>query len=211
MKPGTSNHIDLQPHNSSTILVWNPTKTLRPSHPTQLTLPRGPTTFHPTTAQKMGCAAHLPYDPTTATGNFRPVPIDCSSCFVHAPACALPTSSPYSIFVTKARKSTPLDIIFEHLIGKHDMATVYMSPDPYFEAFEEVIDLRKFNLSKHCTSSPCLAHSNDCLTLGGIAPSTPGASISCWWSRPNGIWLIKVSTTLPSSLLKMHRMCLLKP
>jgi hypothetical protein len=36
------------------------------------------------------------------------------------------------------------------------MATVYMSPDPYFEAFEEVIDLRKFDLHTHCTAAYAL-------------------------------------------------------
>ena len=35
------------------------------------------------------------------------------------------------------------------MIGKHDMATVYMSPDPYFEAFKETIDLRRFDLATH--------------------------------------------------------------
>ncbi len=37
---------------------------------------------------------------------------------------------------------SPLEIVSEFLIGKHDMATIYMSPDPYFEASEESIDLR---------------------------------------------------------------------
>jgi hypothetical protein len=33
------------------------------------------------------------------------------------------------------------DIVSEFQIGKHDMATIYLSPNPYFDAFEEVIDI----------------------------------------------------------------------
>jgi hypothetical protein len=79
----------------------------------------------------------------------------------------------------QVHSASPSDIITEYLIGKQDMATLYMSPDPYFEAFKEVIDLRKFNLHKHCTAGLCLAHSNKRLLLGSIAPGTPGAKIPC--------------------------------
>jgi hypothetical protein len=57
------------------------------------------------------------------------------------------------------------------------MATVYMSPDPYFDAFEEVIDLRKFDLHTHRTAGLRLINSDNRLILSGIAPSTPGARI----------------------------------
>jgi hypothetical protein len=39
----------------------------------------------------------------------------------------------------RVRSASPSDIVAEYLIGKHDMATVYMSPDPYFEAFKETL------------------------------------------------------------------------
>jgi hypothetical protein len=80
------------------------------------------------------------------------------------------------------------------------MATVYMSPDPYFEAFEEVIDLRKFDLLKHRTAGLCLVTSNNRLILGGMAPGTPGAKIPRWRSRLKGAWLIKVGSFLVSTL-----------
>jgi hypothetical protein len=54
------------------------------------------------------------------------------------------------------------------------MTTVYMSLDPYFKAFEEIIDLCKFDLAKH----PTLAHSNNCLFLGSMALGTPGGSLA---------------------------------
>ena len=72
------------------------------------------------------------------------------------------------------------------------MATVYMSPDAYFEAFEEIIDLRKFDLNQHRTAGLCLAHSDNRLFLGGMTPGTPGARIPCWQSRLKGTWLIQV-------------------
>ena len=81
-----------------------------------------------------------------------------------------PQESPHApgfIAKTKVRSTPPSDIVTEYLIGQHDMATVYMSPDPYFEAFEEIIDLRKFDLTQHRTAGLCLAHSDNRLFLGG--------------------------------------------
>ncbi len=80
----------------------------------------------------------------------------------------------------RVHSTSPSDIVAEYLIGKHDMATVYVSPDPYFEVFEETIDLRKFDLHRHRTAGLCLAQSNDHLFLGGMAPSTPGSKIPRW-------------------------------
>ncbi len=100
-----------------------------------------------------------------------------------------------SIFAAKAWKPFPSDIVSEYLIGKRDMATVYMSPNPYFKAFDKMVDVRKFDLKKHCTSGLCLVQRDDCLILGGIAPSTPTARIPRWRSRLKGAWLIKVGDT----------------
>ena len=43
----------------------------------------------------------------------------------------------------------------EYLIGVDDMAMIYVSPDPYSTAFEEEIDLLKFDLSIHRTAGLC--------------------------------------------------------
>jgi hypothetical protein len=80
------------------------------------------------------------------------------------------------------------------MLSKKDMATIYMSPDPYFEAFEEVINLRKFDLRKHCTAGLCLAHSDGRLYLGGMTPSTPGAKIPRWRTRTKGAWIIQIGS-----------------
>jgi hypothetical protein len=44
---------------------------------------------------------------------------------------------------------TPSEIIYTYGITLPDMATIYMSPDPYFDTLVEPIDLRKVDLSQH--------------------------------------------------------------
>jgi hypothetical protein len=83
--------------------------------------------------------------------------------------------------------TNPSDIVSEYLIGQRDMSTFYMSPDPYFDAFIEVIDIQKFNLTKHCTAGLFLLHSDDRLYLGSMTPSTPGVKIPHWRSRLKGV------------------------
>jgi hypothetical protein len=95
---------------------------------------------------------------------------------------------------------SPLDSVLKIMIDKHNMATVYMSPDPYFEAFEECIDLRRFNLAMHQTAGLCLAAHNGRLFLGAMKPSTPGAKIPRWRSRIKGAWLIKIDDVLVSTM-----------
>jgi hypothetical protein len=80
------------------------------------------------------------------------------------------------------------------------MTTVYMSLDPYFEAFEEIINLRKFDLAKHRTAGLCLAHSDNHLFMGSMALDTPGAKIPCLQSQLKGAWLIKVGNIFVSSI-----------
>ncbi len=59
------------------------------------------------------------------------------------------------------------------MIGKWDISMIYLSPDPYHDAFEEEVDIRRFDLTKHRTAGLCLAHHDGRLFLGGIAKSTP--------------------------------------
>ncbi len=47
---------------------------------------------------------------------------------------------------------TPSDIVLEYNIGTNDMALIYMSPDPYHEAFETVLDLQRFDFTQHRTA-----------------------------------------------------------
>jgi hypothetical protein len=101
---------------------------------------------------------------------------------------------PFCSVVSHTKSGLASDIVTEFMLSKKDMATIYMSPDPYFEAFEEVIDLRKFDLSKHCTASLCLADSDGQPYLGGMMPSTPGAKIPRWQMRIVGAWLIQIGS-----------------
>jgi hypothetical protein len=52
----------------------------------------------------------------------------------------------------KTKKGIAAEVVSEYLIGAEDMAMVYISPDPFYGAFEEDLDLRKFNLAKHGTA-----------------------------------------------------------
>ncbi len=116
--------------------------------------------------------------------------------YLNGPKLSNPSSPPpFRSVVACTKSGSASDIVTEFMLSKKDMATIYMSPDPYFEAFEEVIDLRKFNLRKHCIASLCLAHSDGHLYLGGMTPSTPGAKIPCWQTRIKGAWLIQIGST----------------
>ncbi len=63
------------------------------------------------------------------------------------------------------------------------MATVYLSPDPYFNAFEQLLDLRKFVPSKHPIAGLELCESNGCLHLQLMCPGTPAAKTLDWQSH----------------------------
>ncbi len=86
-------------------------------------------------------------------------------------------------------------------ITKHDMATVYMSPDPFFDSFEEDLDLHKWLYEKHRTAGLSLVFHNSCLYLGGMTPGSPGAKVDWWRVNLCGAWLIKVGPSEVSSIL----------
>jgi hypothetical protein len=97
----------------------------------------------------------------------------------------------------KARQSTTWadEIVDEYGIGKQDMAVIYMSPSPYHEAFQQTMDIRKFDMSTHATAGLEFYKSGQCLHLKSIASSTPAAKIPDWRSCIRGAWLIKVNGT----------------
>ena len=69
---------------------------------------------------------------------------------------------------------------------------IYMLPDPYHEAFEQKVDLRKFDLPKHATGGLSLYDRDGRVHLASIALGTPAARIHGWRTRIRGAWLIKV-------------------
>jgi hypothetical protein len=60
---------------------------------------------------------------------------------------------------------TTSDIATEFLIGPHDMAMIHMSPNPYGRTFEKEIDLRKWDLTCHCTAGMQLLEKDGRLIL----------------------------------------------
>jgi hypothetical protein len=141
----------------------------------------------------LGLCTHMPHPWLTAHGNTA---LDLNS----AQNLANLYLMPVQIFTT-----TALDIVLEFLIDKSDMATVFMPPSPYFESFKEILDLRKFDITKHRTVNLCLAHQTGCLFLKGMAPNTKGAKIPCWHTRIKDAWLIKIGNKLVCTINDAQR------
>ena len=80
------------------------------------------------------------------------------------------------------------------------MAMIYMSPNPYGRTFEEPLDLRKFDLSKHPTAGLCFITKDGRLILASMDKSSPGARIDKWRSRIRGAWLVSIGDTAVSTL-----------
>jgi hypothetical protein len=68
-------------------------------------------------------------------------------------------------------------VVSQYLIGASDMAMIYVSPDPYGTAFEEELDLWKFDLQHHATAGLCFFEKDYRILLASMAASTPGARI----------------------------------
>ncbi len=125
----------------------------------------------------------------------------CSKELVQGPKISS-AALPYEfISVAAGTKATlAAELVSKFLILKRDIAPLYMSLCPYFDAFEEIIDLHKLDPNNNWTAGLCLAHIDGRLFLGGISPSTPGAKIARWRSRIKGVWLIKIGSTTVSTI-----------
>ncbi len=107
---------------------------------------------------------------------------------------------PQPIVAAAARVRVPVTpdstIPSEFNIAKDDMATVYMSPDPFFDSFEEELDLWKWSFDKHHTAGLSLVVHNGRLYLEGMTPGTPGAKVDRWRVNLCGAWLIEIGSSL---------------
>jgi len=92
------------------------------------------------------------------------------------------------------------DIMLDFEISRKDMVMVYMLPDPYFDAFEEVLTLKHVNLAKHATAGLSLYESGGRVHLAAMYPSTLAAKIPDWRMRIRGAWLIKIADTIILSI-----------
>jgi hypothetical protein len=76
-----------------------------------------------------------------------------SSLHIHLPLRALTEELPRPITARAAQaksmthKNITAELMSDFKIGKQDMALVYMSPDTYHEAYEQTMDVRKFDWS----------------------------------------------------------------
>ena len=119
------------------------------------------------------------------------------------------TAQAAAIAATPSRAMTASELVTHFLIGSHDMATIYMSPDPYHNSFEEELDLRKYGYAKHHTAGLSLIESNNRLLLATMSPHTPGSRLPCWRSNLRGAWLVKInnkeiSTIKDAQLIFQH-------
>jgi hypothetical protein len=104
----------------------------------------------------------------------------------------------------KSQKAIAADVVSEYLIGASDMAMINVSPDPYGGAFEEKLDLCKFDIATHHTAGLCFFKKNGRLLLASMAPSTPGTRIPRWRTRLRGAWFIEVNGTPVLSINDAH-------
>ncbi len=89
-------------------------------------------------------------------------------------------------------KIMALTIANEYNISHQCMEMIYMSPNPYHESFDELRDMRHYDLSKHQTAGLSFIQKNGCLILAHMIPSTPGVKISRLQTGLHGVWLIKI-------------------
>jgi hypothetical protein len=70
-----------------------------------------------------------------------------------------------------------IDIMTAFKISKTNMAMISMSPDPYFDAFKQPLDLRQFDQDKHPTVRLSLYQHTGHLHLTTMSPGTPAVKI----------------------------------
>ncbi len=78
------------------------------------------------------------------------------------------------------RRPWVIDVMMEYNIGRNNMAMVYMSPNPYFDVFEQPLNLQKFDYTKHPTVGLSLYEKSGWLYLATMSPSTPATKIWDW-------------------------------
>jgi hypothetical protein len=80
----------------------------------------------------------------------------------------------------------------EFHIGQEAMDMIYMSPDPFHDSFDKLLDIRHLDLSHHPTAGLSLLEKNGRVFLEHIQPGSPGAKIPRWRTCICGAWLIKI-------------------
>jgi hypothetical protein len=104
-------------------------------------------------------------------------------------------------------KRVPLDqeMMAKHDITSRDMAMVFLSPSPFHDSFEEIIQLRYFDPHRHPTAGMVCTERNGRVYLSNIDASTPAAKIRAWRSRLRGAWIIKLNDVIITSIKDVQR------
>ena len=80
------------------------------------------------------------------------------------------------------------------------MAMIYLSPDLYYDAFKQPLDLRKFDIATLATAGLSLLESGGRLHLATMSPSTPAAKLKECQTCMKGVWLIKIGNVNVSTI-----------
>ena len=123
------------------------------------------------------------------------------------------TPTPPSLAAAAAKVTTPSDpyagttlqsnpdalVVDEYGITKKDITQIYVSSHPYREAFEDEMDLRRFNNYNKPTGGMKFKLVNGRLILEHMEKSSPGNRIHRWRSRLRGAWLRQINDTVVAS------------
>ncbi len=119
------------------------------------------------------------------------------------PLCETELPHPLTAAAARVRVCNPVALEFatEYDITHGDLVMVHMSPDPFFGAFEEDINLCKWSYD----AGMALVEHNGRLYLGNMIPGLPGAKVDKWRLYLRGAWLIQVGHTPVSTIAEANR------
>ncbi len=86
-----------------------------------------------------------------------------------------------------------------------DVAQVYLSPTSYKDAFEEELDLQKFEFTCHRAAGMTFLPQDNRLILTSMVPSAPGARVPRCRTSLHGAWLLSVNGTSVQTLADVHK------
>jgi hypothetical protein len=150
-----------------------------------------------------------PLPPFPPMAPAKPTPLPKLTTIIPLP---LRASTPPSVYAAAAAKSTFDDdlilpsstlptkrleheMIMDNVISRKDVEMVYLSPSPYDNAFEEVLDLRRYNPTISPTAGIICEEKSSKLFLREMQKSTPAAKIRAWRSRLRGARILEVEGT----------------
>ena len=149
----------------------------------------------------------VPWLPIYKTGHFsKPWSIPDHNRHIHLPLRMLTEEPPHPSPARAARvmpsagRNLAVELVTKFKIGIQNMMMIYMSHDPYHEAFEQTIDLQNFDLSKHATGGLSLYDWDGRVHLASILPGTPAARLHGWRARLRGAWFVKVGEATIASI-----------